>query len=84
MKFIDYMNFLLSAFAVASTISVAAHELPEWQTIDAFAEGQLAPHALVVPYRDNDTRAIRDFKYEDSPWYKSLNGKWKFHWVKGV
>ena len=83
------MKFLLSAFAVASTISVAAisvaaHELPEWQTIDAFAEGQLAPHALVVPYRDNDTRAIRDFKYEDSPWYKSLNGKWKFHWVKGI
>ena len=61
------MKFLLSAFAVASTISVAAHELPEWQTIDAFAEGQLAPHARVVPYRDNDTRAIRDLNMKIHP-----------------
>lgn len=78
------MKLLITAIAAASAFTVTARNLPEWQTINAFAEGQLVPHALVVPYPDNDTRAIRDFRYEDSPWYQSLNGKWKFHWVKGV
>lgn len=79
------MKLFLTALTVAAAaVTVTAQQLPEWQTIDAFAEGQLKPHALVVPYPDNDTKAIRDFKYESSPWYESLNGKWKFHWVKGV
>ncbi len=57
----------------------------EWQTIDAFRNGQIDAHAMVVPYAGDDARkAIADFKYEDSPYYMSLNGKWKFAWTKGV
>lgn len=78
------MKQLLSTLALLTATAVAAQQLPEWQTIDAFAVGQLDPHALVVPYPANDAEAIRDFKYEQSPYYMSLNGKWNFSWVKGV
>lgn len=84
------MKFKLSslcagALILASASMVGAAEKPEWQTIDAFRNGQIDAHALVVPYASkNAAKNIADFKYEDSPYYKSLNGKWKFHWCKGV
>lgn len=78
------MKKLLCSVAVLTAVSGIAQQLPEWQTIDAFANGQLQPHALIVPYPANDIDAIRDFKYEESPYYLSLNGKWHFSWVKGT
>jgi len=69
---------------LAAAITATAQQLPEWQTVDAYNVGQIPSHALVVPYPDNDAQAIRDFKFEESPYYMSLNGKWKFSWVKGV
>lgn len=55
---------------------------PEWQTIEAFRIGQIPSHALVVPYPANDFKAISEMEYDHSPYYMSLNGKWKFHWTK--
>lgn len=79
------MTKFLCALVVAASASVAgAHQLPEWQTIDAFRNGQIDAHALVVPYRANDLNAVQEFRYDESPYYMSLNGKWKFNWVKGV
>ncbi|MCM1348219.1 MAG: DUF4981 domain-containing protein [Firmicutes bacterium] len=79
------MKHLLSAMAMlTAATALTAQDLPEWQTIDAFAKGQIDPHALVVPYPANDVQAVRDMQYEQSPFYKSLNGKWSFKWVKGV
>ena len=79
------MNRTLCALAIAAaSISVGAEQLPEWQTINAFRDGQIASHALVVPYRTNDVKAVESMQYDKSPYYLSLNGKWKFNWVKGV
>lgn len=73
----------LIAMSLASVaICGFAKEYPEWQYQDAFNEGQLAPHALVVPYKSGDIDAIRDFEYKDSPYYLNLNGKWDFNWVQ--
>lgn len=74
-------SVLLLATLASATIQA---QIPEWQTTEHFNDGQLTPHALVVPYPNNDYKAIRDFNYKDSPYYLDLNGKWKFHWVKGV
>ena len=78
------MKHFLNALLLGAVVSATAQQLPEWQTVDAYTVGQIPSHALVVPYPDNDASAIRDFKYEESPFYMSLNGKWKFSWVKGV
>lgn len=66
-----------------AAISVCAADKgpePEWQDKNAFRIGQIAPHALVVPYAVNNLKGIRDMRYEQSPYFMSLNGKWKFHW----
>ncbi len=79
---------LVSMLAAAPLMAAQAQEssnVPEWQQIEHFRDGQLNPHALVVPYADNaPVSAIADFQYQKSPYYMSLNGKWSFHWNKNV
>ena len=53
---------------------------PEWQSQYAVGLNKLAPHTYVWPY--GSEAAVRAGDYESSPYYMSLNGKWKFHWVK--
>ncbi|MBO4954918.1 MAG: DUF4981 domain-containing protein [Muribaculaceae bacterium] len=74
----------LALLCSISATATPADSLPRWQTIDGFRDGQIPSHALVVPYRTDDYKAIADFDYEQSPYYMSLNGQWKFHWTKGV
>lgn len=76
-------SLLIAAGIVVLTAGNSSAALPEWQQVDSFRVGQIAPHALVVPYANNSTyRDIADFRYAESPYYMSLNGKWKFNWVK--
>ena len=72
-------NILLSLIAMCS-FSVAMMAQPEWQSQYAIGKNKLAPHAYVWPYETTD--ALRSGNYEQSPYYMSLNGTWKFHWVK--
>ena len=72
-------NILLSLIAMCS-FSVAMMAQPEWQSQYAIGKNKLAPHAYVWPYETTD--ALRSGNYEQSPYYMSLNGIWKFHWVK--
>lgn len=76
---------ICSLLVAAASLTGAAQQQPQWQTINAFRDGQIPAHGLVVPYASaNAFEAVRDFKYDQSPYYKSLNGQWKFNWVKGV
>lgn len=73
---------LLLSAGVAATFAVAQQAAqPEWQSQYAVGQNKLAPHTYVWPYAN-----IADIEepggYERSPFYMSLNGKWKFHWVK--
>ncbi len=53
---------------------------PEWQSQYATGLNKLEPHAYVWPFENEKALSVRD--HESSPWYQSLNGKWKFHWTK--
>lgn len=78
-------KIICSLLVAAASLTGAAQQQPQWQTINAFRDGQLPAHGLVVPYAStNAFEAVRDFKYDQSPYYMSLNGQWKFNWVKGV
>ncbi len=41
---------------------------------------KLEPHSFAIPYA-NVEQAFADV-WDDSPWFKSLNGNWKFNWVR--
>lgn len=73
------LTFILLA-ALSLVLPVAAQEGPEWQSQYAIGLNKLQPHAYVWPYATAADAMQGD--YERSPYYLSLNGKWKFHWVK--
>ena len=50
------------------------------QNHEVFAINKEAPHPLLFPY-GNTQAAFLDEK-ENAPFYQSLNGWWKFHWVR--
>ena len=68
------LTCLLTAPAIAQTVQ------PEWQSQYAIGKNKLAPHTYIWPYAN--AVAAGEGNYEQSPYYMSLNGKWKFHWVK--
>lgn len=77
--------FLISIFSLFSALSTSAvaqeaTALPEWQSQYATGEGKIAPHFYVLPYSTKQT-AIEG-KPEASPYVQSLNGTWKFSWMK--
>ncbi|MFK7979732.1 MAG: glycoside hydrolase family 2 TIM barrel-domain containing protein, partial [Saprospiraceae bacterium] len=71
--------FLLILFSVFLFLPLTwAQENHENHQI--FGVNKLAPHAEVFPFT-NEVTAIQGDK-TSSKWYQSLNGLWKFNWVK--
>lgn len=70
------MKYLFcSAVAAISALFVSAAS-PDWENPQVFAEGRLAPRATAYPYQSTQ-EAINGNRAE-SPYFMSLNGKWKF------
>lgn len=61
-------------------LPATAQVQPEWQSQYAVGLNKLSPHTYVWPYANASD--VEKGAYESSPYYQSLNGKWKFHWVK--
>lgn len=69
----------LAAASLLAITTVSA-STPEWQSQYATGLNKLAPHAYVLPYAS--AASVKNGKFAESPYYLSLNGKWKFNWVK--
>ncbi|UCH98650.1 MAG: DUF4981 domain-containing protein [Candidatus Aminicenantes bacterium] len=52
----------------------------DWENPEVFGRNKEAPHCPIIPYADIET-AVKEDPCA-SPFYKSLNGTWKFHWVR--
>jgi len=72
------LNLLTACLFVGTTAAQTAQ--PEWQSQYAFGKNKLAPHTYIWPYQTES--AVKTGDYEHSSYYMSLNGPWKFHWVK--
>lgn len=66
--------FLLSVAAIASD----ENKIPEWQDEQNLGVNKEAPHATLMPYKTL-SQALKG-KRLSSPYAKSLNGDWQFHW----
>lgn len=69
---------IILLYLVCCSISLSAQDYH--QNHEVFAVNKKAPHPLLFPY-DNEFQAIQNEK-ERSHWYQSLNGFWKFNWVR--
>lgn len=74
---------LLNLLFLTMVSSLAAQNtVPEWENPEVFAINKENTRASSLPY-PNESLAIAD-DYTASPYYQSLNGKWKFHWVAKI
>ena len=53
----------------------------EWENPQTLALNKEQPRATFYPFADAQS-ALKIFPEADSKYWKSLNGNWKFHWVK--
>ena len=53
-------------------------QAPDWENPEIYERNREPPHASYVPYDTVD--AALEGNKESSPYYRSLNGTWKFHW----
>lgn len=54
-------------------------DVPDWENLDVIGRNKEPAHVTLVPYDDPMTALTGDRKA--SPWFKLLNGMWKFNWV---
>jgi len=60
----------------------AQDSIPDWENPEVFAINKEGTRATSLPY-PNEELALKD-KYDSSPYYQSINGLWKFHWVPKI
>lgn len=66
---------------IALCCNVNAQDVGDWWNDVAVCEvNKVVPRTNVIPYEDED--GIKKLRYMDSPYYKCLNGNWKFYWVE--
>lgn len=70
----------LAFMGIIMTHPVQSQGSPDWENPAVFDINKEAPHATFIPQKDV-AGAIAN-KAADSPFYKSLNGSWKFKWVE--
>ncbi len=72
------VNFLFILMIIS--LSSLAERKEVWENEKILGINKLEPHVTMVPYK-NIEQALKG-EIKDSPYYRSLNGMWKFHWSK--
>ena len=69
-------RLLLTGLLLVASGGVAS----EWNDLGVLQVNREAPHATMMVYPN--TEAALGYDRATSPWFQSLNGEWKFNWVK--
>jgi beta-galactosidase len=73
--------YYLFAFIWVVSHQAYSQDGTEWEDPTVFQINREYPHATFYRHATED-QAIKAKKFEGSPFYKTLNGTWKFNWVK--
>jgi beta-galactosidase len=79
-KFVLISLFLLAAVVAAQAPQASGPKGDEWENPRVFSVNAEKPHATFIPFADEPTARAGD--KTASPFFKSLNGEWKFKWVE--
>ncbi|HMA63389.1 MAG TPA: glycoside hydrolase family 2 TIM barrel-domain containing protein [bacterium] len=67
-------------FILILGIGIMMAQKHDWENQNIIGVNKEKPHATFIPFSNIDQ--AKNLNIEDSEWYKSLNGKWDFKWVK--
>ena len=65
---------------IAVADEIKANQVPDWENPEMFGRNREPAHCTLMPYPDTRTAMVGERK--TSPFHKSLNGNWKFKWVR--
>lgn len=87
-KYLILLTAIISFFSCekkSETLVYVAEkwENPEWENPEIFQINREEPTASFYKY-DNDKAALENSDWKQSPFYKSLNGTWKFYYADSV
>ncbi|MCK5467981.1 MAG: beta-galactosidase, partial [Cyclobacteriaceae bacterium] len=74
---------ILKSFIFAILLFFGLHvaaQTPDWETPRMFDQNKEAAHATLMPFKDEYSALTK--KRNASVYYKTLNGIWKFNWVR--
>src|SRR5512139_116129 len=78
---VPMLQLLFAVILAVATFPHAPAQRPEWDDPAVLHVGTERPHAALMVYPSADLAATGD--RTRSPWFKSLNGDWKFNWAPG-
>ncbi len=78
-KIIVFLILSLILMSGARQTRVYANETNDWENPQMIGQNKEPAHCTLIPYAALE-KAIKGVR-EESEFYKSLNGNWKFHWV---
>ena len=73
---------MTAVIALASLLfaGAATAQVHDWENPEMFQQNRESAHVTLVPYAD--AGMAQSGSRKDSPFYYTLNGAWKFNWVK--
>lgn len=74
----QWMSMVVGGVLLPS-LTLMAQTGNEWDDVTITQVNREEAHALSIPYDSEE--AVQDYRMEDSPYFLSLNGTWKFKWV---
>ena len=69
----------ITLLSAAMGLPMATYAVNDWENPEVYAVGREYPRATAMPYATVNEALTND--YQSSPWYMSLDGKWKFHFA---
>lgn len=79
------MNKIISAIVIvlmllSASVSIAQNPTPDWENPQMIGQNKEAAHVPLMPFRSVEEALTQ--KRTQSVYYKTLNGTWKFNWVR--
>ena len=75
-----FCRIFLLLSVITSFMMLDCHALEEWDDLNVIQQNTTNPHANMMSYSDEASALTMD--RNKSPWFKLLNGNWKFNWAK--
>ena len=72
-------NHLILLITLSLMLGTVTAQTPDWENPEVFAINKEETRTTALPYPSESMAVIDDYK--SSPYYTSLDGTWKFHWV---
>lgn len=73
------LTLVAAALLGTMAISAASTTPPDWENPEVFAEGREPVRATAFPYPSKNEAITGN--HQASPWFKSLNGEWRFNYA---